>query len=316
MLADAERAGDSACDAQVVRDCQNGSVMMPTTISCSSAELSIELVRHGAELVSVRDARGREILWQAGPEWRRHAPVLFPIICRVPGDTIHHHGTEYPLSQHGFARDREFELMQRSDVQATFRLVSDEETRAHFPFDWTLEIDYLVEGQTLTVTQSVSNTGDEPLGASIGNHPAFAWPLPDANRAEHTIDFGAAEPHGFQRAPENLLLPELYESPLRDGVLALNDEMFEPGVLIFTEQKHRVLRYAAPGAPTIVVDSGHFTTMGVWAPVGAPFVCIEPWAGYPTPVEWNGEILEKPGQFRLEPGQDRSFSYSITVESS
>lgn len=288
--------------------------MTPNSISCSSPLLNIEVAPHGAELVSFTDVRGRELLWQAGPEWRRHAPVLFPIICRVPEDTIHHKGVEYPLSQHGFARDREFELLHHTPTRATFQLVSDEETWARFPFDWSLEIDYRVDGARLTITQSVSNTGGEALGASIGNHPAFAWPLPGATRSEHIIDFGDDEPHGFQRAPENLLLPELHEAPLRDGVLSLNDEMFEPGVLIFTEQKHRVLRYSAPGAPTIVVDSGDFTTMGVWAPVGAPFVCIEPWAGYPTPIEWNGEILDKPGQFRLESGESRSFSYSISVE--
>lgn len=265
-------------------------------------------------MVSLKDELGRELLWQAGPEWRRHAPVLFPIICRVPGDTIHHDGLDYPLAQHGFARDREFQLVHHSAARATFVLVSDEESRAQFPFDWQLSIDYQLDGAMLTITQSVRNTGDAPLGASIGNHPAFAWPLPGATREQHGIDFGNAEPHGFQRAPQNLLLPELYPAPVIDGVLGLSDRIFEPGVLIFTEQKRRIVRYTAPGAPTIVVDAGDFLTLGVWAPVGAPFVCIEPWAGFPTPIEWNGEILDKPGQFRLEAGESRSFSYSITVE--
>ena len=42
----------------------------------------------GAELQSLRDASGEEWLWQAGPAWPRHAPVLFPIVGRLPGDTL------------------------------------------------------------------------------------------------------------------------------------------------------------------------------------------------------------------------------------
>ena len=40
----------------------------------------------GAELVSLADARGHEFLWQAGPAWPRHAPVLFPIVGRLAAD--------------------------------------------------------------------------------------------------------------------------------------------------------------------------------------------------------------------------------------
>ena len=34
---------------------------------------------HGAEAVSLKNAAGEEVLWQADPEvWPRHAPILFP----------------------------------------------------------------------------------------------------------------------------------------------------------------------------------------------------------------------------------------------
>ena len=43
--------------------------------------LSIKVDRHGAELWSIRDHSGREFIWQADPAfWKRHAPVLFPIV--------------------------------------------------------------------------------------------------------------------------------------------------------------------------------------------------------------------------------------------
>ena len=46
----------------------------------------------GAELRSLRDSSGGEWLWQAGPEWPRRAPVLFPLVGRLPGDVLRHGG--------------------------------------------------------------------------------------------------------------------------------------------------------------------------------------------------------------------------------
>ncbi|RVC95295.1 aldose 1-epimerase family protein, partial [Mesorhizobium sp. M2A.F.Ca.ET.029.05.1.1] len=45
--------------------------------------ISATVVGQGAEMVSLRDGDGTELLWQAGPAWRRHSPVLFPIVGRL-----------------------------------------------------------------------------------------------------------------------------------------------------------------------------------------------------------------------------------------
>ena len=48
------------------------------TIRAGGIEATIKA--HGAELCSLKNAEGLELLWQAGPEWPRHAPLLFPIV--------------------------------------------------------------------------------------------------------------------------------------------------------------------------------------------------------------------------------------------
>lgn len=282
------------------------------TYSIASAELSVQLAAHGAELTSLRDADGIEFLWQAGPEWRRHAPVLFPIIGRVPGDTIHHDGVDYGLTQHGFARDRDFALAGIAADEAVFRLASDTETRAKWPFDFALTIAYAISGASLAITQTVANTGSVDFGASVGNHPAFGYPLPGATGA-HSVEFAQAEPEGYKRAPENLLLAERYPAPFVDGALPVDESLFEDGVLIFDEPKRRTLRLVAEGARTVTIDTGDFDVVGVWKPVGAPFLCLEPWRSIPTPEGWDGDIVDKPAQFTLHPGESRSFSYTITL---
>ena len=66
--------------------------------------LSIKVDRHGAELCSIRDHSGREFIWQADPAfWKRHAPVLFPIVGSLWEKKYRIDGKEYTLGQHGFA---------------------------------------------------------------------------------------------------------------------------------------------------------------------------------------------------------------------
>ena len=75
----------------------------------------------GAELCSLRNAEGIELLWQAGPAWPRHSPLLFPIVGRLKDDQLRHRGTAYPITQHGFARDHRFEWVEQRAAKLTNR---------------------------------------------------------------------------------------------------------------------------------------------------------------------------------------------------
>lgn len=75
--------------------------------------LSIAVDNHGAELTSI-NKNGVEYLWQADPAfWKRHSPVLFPIVGSVWEGKYIVDGKQYSLGQHGFARDMDFELIEK-----------------------------------------------------------------------------------------------------------------------------------------------------------------------------------------------------------
>src|SRR6201991_4843464 len=78
-----------------------------------------EVSAQGAELCSLKNADGLEFIWQAGPQWPRHAPLLFPIVGRLKNDQLRHRGKTYPMKQHGFARDMRFEWLERRDASCT-----------------------------------------------------------------------------------------------------------------------------------------------------------------------------------------------------
>ena len=78
-----------------------------------SDTIKVEINSLGAELKSVfHKELNKEILY-AGKEtwWTRSAPVLFPIIGRLKNETYSFENKNYSLSQHGFARNINFEYI-------------------------------------------------------------------------------------------------------------------------------------------------------------------------------------------------------------
>lgn len=275
-------------------------------------ELSATIQAHGAELISLRDAVGIELLWHAGPEWRRHAPVLFPIVGKLAGDTLRHAGKTYRLPQHGFARDRRFEWVAREPEQCRLRLVSDEESKALFPFAFAFDLTYAVAGGQLTVTATVANPGRGPLPFSIGAHPAFRWPLaPGIPKDQHGLTFEAPEPGPARFLQQGLLGPE-EPSPVQGRELPLSPALFARDAVILPGLASRSVRFAAEEGPALEVAWDGYRDLGLWSkPEGADFLCIEPWHGTASPVGWDGEFSTKPGIVTLAAGETRSFTWSV-----
>lgn len=117
---------------------------MQTTIS--NEFLTVTIDTHGAEVVSVKNSKGEELIWQADPAiWDRHSPVLFPWAGRLANGELVHNGKHYSGGQHGFIRDLEHILKQNNGISAQLMFRADEETKTlRFPFDFEFVIKNIV----------------------------------------------------------------------------------------------------------------------------------------------------------------------------
>jgi galactose mutarotase-like enzyme len=276
--------------------------------------LTVAVTARGAELVSILDGGGHELLWQAGPEWPRHAPVLFPIVGRLHGDHYQHEGHSYHLGQHGFARDMEFAWTEQSPTGCRLELRDSAESRTLYPFAFRLELAYAIEDQALAVRYRLTNTGDVVLPAALGAHPGFAWPiLPGVAKEAHEVRFARAENSPVHRVANGLLTEESV-SPVADRVLRLEPDLFANDALVFTQLASRSLRYSGRGTPVLEIAWEGFEQLGIWSkPGGAPFLCIEPWHGFADPAGFTGTLEEKPGMMLIPPGTSRDMSWSLRV---
>lgn len=283
-------------------------------ITIGSGALTAAIDPLGAELKSLKDAEGRELMTAADPaHWGGHAPILFPIVGRLNGDVLRVDGREYAMKQHGFARRSTFAVVDSSETRAVFRLSDSAKTRASYPFAFRLDVAFSVEGLTLAIDVTVANPGDAPLPASFGFHPAFAWPLPyGAPREAHRIAFEADEPEAIKRLAGGLIAADR-ESPLDGRTLTLSDTLFEDDALIWFGPKSQAVTYGAAEGPQLRIAFPDTPFLGIWSQPGARFVCVEPWHGHADPVGYTGEFRDKPGVFEVAPGQGKHVGMSVTL---
>jgi galactose mutarotase-like enzyme len=290
---------------------------MTGLIAISSGLLRAEIDPQGAQLFSLRDADGRDLQWSGDPAvWKGRAPILFPIVGALAGNRYRLDGEEYALSRHGFARDRLFSVVDATQASALFRLAWDQESFKVYPFRFQLDLLFTLTDATLKITATVRNLEDDKnLPASFGFHPAFAWPLPYGEpREAHLLQFERDEPAPVRRLDANgLLLPEKFETPVKNGKLALRDALFETDAIIFDALSSRRLRYGPERGPHLDIEFSGMPELGIWTKPGAGFICIEPWHGFADPQGFSGDFRAKPGMALLAPETEKTFAMSIAL---
>ena len=245
-------------------------------IELRNEALAIRVAEMGAELQSVKDSEGREYMWQAGEQWPRHSPILFPIVCSVNNNTYVVDGKEYHLPRHGFARDTEFTVISQTEEKVTLALHESEESLKVYPYRFNLAITYRLEGNKIHVIWHVENTDSQEIHFQIGGHPAFNVP---GGRLEGIIKLDNEEPMDALKSYADGS-HDMVEVPLEAdmGILEICNNFFRnDSVKIHKRQTRRAMLMDTDGEPAVTVDY-KTPVCAFWSPYGkqAPFVCIEP----------------------------------------
>ena len=285
------------------------------TVRIASEQLTAEVALKGAELVRLRDEAGRDLLWDGDPAfWTGRSPILFPIVGRLKDDRLTVDGIAHPMRQHGIARTARFTLVEQDGAACRLRLTADAATREAFPYDFTLDLAYRITGATLGITGTVHNPGAVAMPVSFGFHPAFRWPLPyGAAALDHAVVFAADEPGPVAVLADGLLSGETSPSPVRGRTLALTPHLFDADALVFLAPVSRSVAYGPADGRKLRIDFDGMPQLGIWSKPGAPFVCIEPWHGYASPADSDGDLAHKPGTTPVAPGESRSFGMQVSL---
>lgn len=275
----------------------------------SNGIVTIAVSEDGAELISIRkDETGREYLWQADPKyWKRHSPVLFPIVGSVWDGEYRSKGQKdilpqgaawvaqtFKLGQHGFARDMKFRLIDdapdaEGNQQVLYVLRSDEETLKKYPYRFRLEIGYVLKENAVEVIWRVMNPSrEEELKFQIGAHPAFFWPLLSNQAIAGGVEaqdeaLTKSQERGYfllPDAPKTLTKSVITEKGCVDpsksakveleegGYIKLTTETFAHDALIFEDSQVKTVTLCDEDKTPYLTLESEAPLMGLWSPPG------------------------------------------------
>ncbi|MBL7927062.1 MAG: aldose 1-epimerase family protein [Bacteroidia bacterium] len=280
----------------------------------SNQQIQISVKQAGAELCSIKNLTGTEFMWQAGAQWQRHAPVLFPIVGKLKDNGFNYNDKKYALTQHGFARDMLFNCVAKTDT-ITCTLIDDAFTQEKYPFKFKLDIIYSLLSDGVLVSYRITNTGSQLMPFSVGGHPAFNCPLlADEKFEDYEIVFDKSASLSSLMLQNGLFDGSVKHLASDSNRFSLHKHIFDDDALVFENlhAKHVKLLSKKTGSFVEMSLEG-FPYLGIWSKPGAPFVCLEPWCGRADSVNANGNLFDKTGIEILAPGAQFERTYSIKV---
>lgn len=285
-----------------------------------NSNLTIEVSEFGAELSKIYSKNhDKNFLWCGDSKyWGRKSPVLFPIVGRLKDNETIIEEKVYNMSQHGFARDCKFELINKTEKSVTYSLLANEETKSKFPYDFQLNITYILNEDSVEVCWNVKNIDNKEMYFSIGAHPAFNVPFNEGDNLEdYYITYETKE-----LVEEYIMEPPYIKEKVNLEKLSevrITPEMFKNDALIYSGVD-KVTIHSKSNKMNLSISCKDFPFVGIWSPYYeadnsiAPFVCIEPWCGLADEVDSDKDIKCKLGINKLDPNEEFNVSYRIIIE--
>lgn len=247
--------------------------------------------------------------------WKRHFPILFPIVGKLKRNQTIINGKSYEIFQHGFARDMEYTPVTKLDNFHSYVLKSNKATLARYPFDFELYNTYRMEEDTITTIYKVINTGSINMPFCIGGHPALVIDPNEMNKGNYYLEFEEDEEKiHFLYLVDGLIGTEYAKNRMEDKRhMMLGPDSFKNDAIIMKgiTSKRISLMHRYKEKPVFTVEFSDFPYLGIWSKPNAPFLCIEPWHGFSDSIKSSGIFAEKTGSILLKPGQSYECRYSI-----
>ncbi|UGS22776.1 aldose 1-epimerase family protein [Flavobacterium channae] len=278
-------------------------------ITISNSKISASINSIGAELIRL-EKDNKNYIWTVDETyWNKTSPILFPIVGRLKNDSYSVNNTTFELPRHGFARNYDFQIVNQTENSVLFQLESNSETLKNYPFDFQLQLEYVLEGNSLKMNYSIVNKSNETMPFSIGAHPAFTI---ENNFSDYSLRFNKDDKFISYELENEQFNNTFKEINSENNAISLDYLLFEKDALVFKHLNSDELTLLKNGQEVLSVQFEGFPYLGIWTKPNAPYLCIEPWCGLADNVNHNGELSKKEGINLLE--KDAVFKRTMTIK--
>ncbi len=281
--------------------------------------LKLKFASLGGELKSAFDKKsGKEILYEGKSSfWNRSAPILFPIVGKLKDNSYLIQDKKFELSQHGFARNLEFNVRNKSESEITFNLLFNEETLKAYPFKFELQISYILTINKVTTKYKVINLDDKKIPFSIGAHPGFICPIFENEKFEdYYLEFEKEEKlNRHLLNQKNGLFNSKTEEVLNNStILKLDYSYFEKDAIVFKNMKSSWIKIKSSKSDyCLKFIFKNFPYFGIWTKSNGKFICLEPWHGIADSESATTDFYVKEGINFLEKNMEFKCEYSFEI---
>lgn len=206
-------------------------------------------------------------------------PVLFPICGPLPNDTYSMNGQTYAMKQHGFARNKAWEVIESTSTKATLQLTDDEETRSQYPFQFRLRFTYELKDGKLLINQTYENLSANVMPFYAGFHPYF--------KGNHsTSEYSIPATHYLDYSD--------YKMKEKTGDI---NELDIHDTKLFVHTSDSTSTIKGDSYKLQLHTSTQFNCAVLWSEHPKEYICLEPWMAGPYGFNHNEGVV------RLGPGE-------------
>ncbi len=250
----------------------------------------------------------RELLFHYKHLWDRNSkefpggwPFCFPICGRLERqgqlNAYYYDGHVYELPIHGFAAHKVWEVSEAGKHHLLLVLRDDEQTRSVYPFHFTVELYYEIAHRRLFCRQTYTNHGDRAMPYYAGFHPYFLTPEPGNGKNRVILNYSPRRRFRYNQQLTDLVGEQpLFNLPTPVTNTEIHEQLTQLGEdkeIHLSFPNKDVINMVAEG----VEDRDLFPYVQIYTPEDKPFVCLEPWMGFPNALNSvSGARWLAPGQ--------------------
>ncbi len=127
----------------------------------------------GAKVLAFYQGKDNRLYYNSEDISHSGIPLCFPNFGPLTNNELCYNGKIYPMKQHGFIRNMNFDFVSKTDNTLVLELNSNSETLLQYPFEFSFKVSLILAKDEIKISFLWHNKSSKKAPLSPGVHPYF-----------------------------------------------------------------------------------------------------------------------------------------------